>query len=223
MNAPINNGNPLNATKILELIGALTRRPGPREARKGGKRRGLPLLCLVWRQSTSPGGAAPPSIDDRYSLLEAVELYLGESTPSDIPAALITLPYIETMAGPPRQLPPAEREDVDAVRAILRQCADQLAGRRGAQGAIRYPLFQIVDALMGPLPGETEQEPNRRDRRGELRRQLSDQWWRQHPALRKAIGATKKVTDAASAAVSPPLDPAAGLACLYCSQGAWRN
>jgi hypothetical protein len=201
MDESAHDRNPLNPTKILELIGTLIRRPGRGEIRKGGKRCGLPLMCLVWQQSAVPRHGQRTS-DDCYGLLRAVRLYLNESTASQVPSCLITLPYVETTEQPPRQL--TERKDVDAVRAILRQCADQLAGGRETQGVIRYPLFQIADTLMGPLAGAAEQQSNRGDRREELRRQLSDQWWQQHSALRKAIGATQQVTDAASAAVEPP-------------------
>src|ERR1035438_5356667 len=114
MNESTHNGNPLNSTKILELIGTLIRRPRRGETRKGGKRRGLPLMCLVWQQSAAPRHAAPPTIDDRYGLLQAVELYLRKSTPSEIPSSFITLSYTETMERPPERRPLAERKDVDA-------------------------------------------------------------------------------------------------------------
>lgn len=202
MGGPTHNENWFDPTKILELIGTLICRPRRGEIRKGGKRRGLPLICLVWQQSAAPRHAQLRS-EDYYGMLHAVELYLGESTPSDIPSCLITPADRETAERPPWRLP-TQREDVDAVRAILRQCADKLTGGRETQGVIRYPLFQIADSLMGPLADGATQQPNRGDRRAELRRQLSDQWWQQHPALRKAIGATQQVADETSAAVSSP-------------------
>jgi hypothetical protein len=153
--------------QVLELIRALY---GRRHERTSGSDSGggLPMLCLV----------RPRELED---LLPAIGERLKSAEPHRVPHAYIRL---EPAAADPRDadhtaqtpLPPPE---VDTVRGLLADIAEQLNGPLNAQaGRMRFPRFSLALWLMRQDLSGTE-IPRRE---AELRKRL----WRRDPAQRIA-------------------------------------
>jgi hypothetical protein len=182
----------VGVARLVELIGLLYQRPRfgdrPRKLGRSGAgwheladrqersgRRGLPMVCLV-----RPAG--------QDKLLSWFEEQLKQAKPDRVPHALIQLGESRDGDLPGVETCPLTVEDVEVVRKVLHDVANELAKRtNGRAGRFRFRLFSLLDWLMDQ---ELSQDtiPRERALRKQLHKQDISQRW--DDALKSVGGAT---------------------------------